>query len=358
MPAHHRYPRLRKPSILIAIIFSAAILIGASFSLVAASSPPEKGVNALQETLETPPSPLDTVEPPVSTPTPTSGWVPTATVTQPGVFTPTLAFTPTPTPTLAIVFTPTLSVTPGAAITATPALTVTAGPTVTLAPTDIPPLLLSPAITVTVYLPGVYDPGPTVPLARTLFCASPGRSIPDNNSAGINSQITINDNRFIADLDAQLNIVHTWVGDISVQLRHDETGRSITLIDRPGYPANDQGCSGNNIKSILDDEMSTQAENKCAGSPAAVAGSYLPKEVLSAFDGDLLTGTWTLTVADNSRLDTGSLSSWCLLASVSPNPPPTPPPPPPPNLPNSRNHSQRHRPITGVALGLRNPLRR
>src|SRR5690606_11005902 len=37
---------------------------------------------------------------------------------------------------------------------------------------------------------------------------------------------------------------------------------------------------------------------------------------LSAFDGEDLSGTWTLNISDNALGDTGALTEWCLVAEL------------------------------------------
>jgi subtilisin-like proprotein convertase family protein len=166
-----------------------------------------------------------------------------------------------------------------------------------------------------------------------LFCDSFNNSIaiPDNNPGGIIDTIQIADTRIIVDLDVVLNIKHTWVGDLVARLTHVESGKSIDLIHRPGVPASDQGCWNNNVAAILDDDISSGVEGKCASEPAAISGIYIPNQALSVFDGDSIAGSWQLNVSDNSINDTGSLNGWCVVGKISTygqTPPPPPPPPP------------------------------
>ena len=196
-------------------------------------------------------------------------------------------------------------------------------------------------------------PPPAGPLPKTLFCSSPSVNIPDNNQGGISNTITIDDPRFISDIDIRLNIDHTWVGDLTVTLSHAETGRSIQLIDRPGSsPGGDSdGCSLNNIKAILDDDISLPVENECSLSPvatsvydyieAAVAGTYIPEQALSTFDTEPISGNWTLKVVDNEPFDHGKMNQWCLAAELIDTPIVAPTPPPPDGLPKQAQ-------ITGV----------
>ena len=137
----------------------------------------------------------------------------------------------------------------------------------------------------------------------------------------------------IMDMDVTLDINHTWVGDLKLKLTHHETDRTITLIDRPGYPASDYGCSYDNIRTFLDDEISSSVANKCASSPAAISGIFIPETSLNIFDQQAVTGNWTLNISDRSPNDTGRFNQWCLVASISPAPEPPTPTPDPPSFP-------------------------
>lgn len=203
-------------------------------------------------------------------------------------------------------------------------------------------------------MPVIYqppDPTPIPPepgvLQKTLICSSPGKSIPDNNQAGISSIININDPGFIADLDVRLDINHSWVGDLAITLRHEETGKAIELLHRPGSPpgTNEEGCQRNNVKSILDDDVSLPVEDQCSSYPAAagvgdfieaaIAGTYLPNQPLATFNDEQVNGIWSLTVADLNTADTGRLNQWCLAFELISSPGAGENPPPPTGLPRS-----------------------
>jgi uncharacterized protein YvpB len=187
----------------------------------------------------------------------------------------------------------------------------------------------------------ISNPAPTPipydPPVKVLFCdtfSSP-RFIPDNNEAGINDSITINDPRQLVDLDVFVDIPHGRVGDLNIQLTHVLTGQTANLIHRPGRQSGGYGCLNADINAILDDEISSAVENKCASSPAAISGIYIPNQPLSQFDGDGISGEWRLNVSDHAAGATGNLRAWCMLASISANPAPPQPTPPPPVLPSS-----------------------
>jgi len=185
----------------------------------------------------------------------------------------------------------------------------------------------------TVLTPPVY-----VPSRTGLFCDSLPYSfpIPDNSRDGVKDTINIFEPTYITDLDVALDIRHSWIGDLVVTLTHHDTGKMVILLDRPGYPANPLGCDRDNIDTFLDDQITLPAENKCTGSPAAIAGIYLPAEPLSEFIGDSMQGSWTLTVYDVVSNSTGKLDGWCLIADTSPSPAPATPTPTVEPFPDSK----------------------
>ena len=161
-----------------------------------------------------------------------------------------------------------------------------------------------------------------VPASAVKFCSEPGASIviPDNDPAGASDSLVIQHGESIADLDLLLEIPHTWVGDLLVTLEHEETGTAVTVVDRPGVAP---GCSGNDLNLRLDDDATTTAEDDCMSGdnpqPAYLLGGiYRPGDpagnVLQAFAGQALAGTWTLAVSDNADQDEGTIDRWCLIA--------------------------------------------
>ena len=59
---------------------------------------------------------------------------------------------------------------------------------------------------------------------------------------------------YLTDLNVSLEVTHTWVGDLSFTLTHQDTGTSVTVFDRPGVPGSTYGCQNDNINATLDDE--------------------------------------------------------------------------------------------------------
>ncbi|MFN7115271.1 MAG: right-handed parallel beta-helix repeat-containing protein [Saprospiraceae bacterium] len=110
-----------------------------------------------------------------------------------------------------------------------------------------------------------------------------------------------------------LNINHTWVGDLDVTLKAPNNV-SIRLIDQPGIPVSTFGCSGDNIAVDLDDQAAAaNLENTCNVTPPAISGSFKPVDAFAAFNGIDPNGTWTLTIVDNYTAgDNGTLQAWSI----------------------------------------------
>jgi subtilisin-like proprotein convertase family protein len=108
-------------------------------------------------------------------------------------------------------------------------------------------------------------------------------SIPDNNPAGITSTINVTDDITITDLTVEVNITHTFIGDLIVQLVGPD-GAAVTLHNRTG---------GAN-----DDLHETYAVPDFLGLSSA--------------------GAWQLVVSDNAGIDLGTLDDWTLNVTGAP----------------------------------------
>jgi subtilisin-like proprotein convertase family protein len=150
-----------------------------------------------------------------------------------------------------------------------------------------------------------------------LLCSSPNVAIPDNNPAGVTNDLIVGNSGSIDDLNVSVDMTHTWVGDVIFTLQHVDTGTTVTFYDRPGVPASTFGCSGDNVDASLDDEAATPVEDECGAGVPAIAGSFIPNNPLSAFDGEDLAGTWRITASDLAGGDTGTLNTWCIDAGTS-----------------------------------------
>ena len=172
------------------------------------------------------------------------------------------------------------------------------------------------------------EPTPTTPTATpppvdgTMICSSGPVSIVDGGqtSSTVNASNAAN----ITDLNISIAAEHSWVGDLSFTLTHNDSGTSVVLLDQPGVPASQWGCDGSNINATFDDQAGNSAENECASQAPAIDGSFQAVDALSAFDGEALAGNWTLTINDAVDEDSGTVTEWCIIATVDDGPEPTP----------------------------------
>lgn len=107
-----------------------------------------------------------------------------------------------------------------------------------------------------------------------------------------------------------LNINHTWVGDLRVELT-SPAGTTITIFANPGGG----DCDGNNVQLGFDDEATsayTVFDQTCNNTNPSISGDFQPLEPLSTFNGEPANGIWTLTVNDDVNQDGGELLSWGL----------------------------------------------
>jgi Zn-dependent metalloprotease len=119
--------------------------------------------------------------------------------------------------------------------------------------------------------------------------ATPNAEIKDLSTT--TSKITLGEDVTIDKLNLNLDLAHTYRGDLKVTLT-SPSGKSAVISDRAGGGADD-------LKGSFD---------------------------LAQFAGEKTAGEWTLTVEDKAKRDTGTLKSWSLTATAKPELPPPPPP--------------------------------
>ncbi len=150
------------------------------------------------------------------------------------------------------------------------------------------------------------------------YCATPNLAIPDNGAA-VTTSIVVPAGGNILDLDLYIRGNHTWVGDVTFGLSKDG-GANQLHFNRPGVPGSTFGCSSNGPDITLDDESGVPVESACPTND--FVGTFSPNVPLSFFDGQSISGTWTLSADDNAGGDSGSLLEWCLLPTVEVDPMP------------------------------------
>lgn len=114
--------------------------------------------------------------------------------------------------------------------------------------------------------------------------------IPDNDPVGASSVITVADDLTIFGTSADVDITHTWSGDLVLTLKSAQ-GSEVTLQSNQG------GSDDDIVKTFTS----------------------------SAFNGEVATGDWTLHVVDTAGADVGNINGWSLtfsaIGEVSPQPP-------------------------------------
>lgn len=115
-------------------------------------------------------------------------------------------------------------------------------------------------------------------------------AIPDNDPQGAYSVINVADDLTIFGTAADVNITHTWSGDLV-----------LTLISAQGTEVTLQSNQG--------------------GSEDDIVKTY----TTAAFNGEVATGDWTLKVVDTAAADIGNINGWSItfsaIGEVSPQPP-------------------------------------
>jgi len=146
---------------------------------------------------------------------------------------------------------------------------------------------------------------------KRYFCTDLPVAIPDNNAAGVTSNITVTDTNVITDVDITFNIFHPAVYDIDMSLLAPVL---INLIS-------DNGSTGNDYLDVtLDDEAASTLPTSSTLAP--FTGSWKPEDgLLSLLDGSSAAGTYTLKVADDAVNYRGTFDSWSLLLSSDTFPP-------------------------------------
>jgi hypothetical protein len=102
-------------------------------------------------------------------------------------------------------------------------------------------------------------------------------AIPDNSPSGAVSVIDVAEPAVIGALSVDVDITHTYVGDLKVVLTHN--GTEAVLWNREG------------------------------GSDDDIQQTFKPED----FTGMDAAGTWTLHVVDEASIDTGALNSWAIV---------------------------------------------
>jgi subtilisin-like proprotein convertase family protein len=115
----------------------------------------------------------------------------------------------------------------------------------------------------------------------------------------------------VASLEVNLDIQHTYVGDLSARLLSPE-GTEISLFGR----INGGSCGGENMLVTFTDAAELTQDDfleTCNGGAISTEGTFQSAEPLATFQGEPGAGIWTLIVNDNADFDGGSINGFNIL---------------------------------------------
>jgi MYXO-CTERM domain-containing protein len=118
-----------------------------------------------------------------------------------------------------------------------------------------------------------------------------------------------------------LDVLHTWVGDLEITLTHADSATTVTLVDRPGVPESAFG-NGDDLNGLYSFQDGFAPLPDASGAGIIAEGVYglEPGNSLDSFLGLDMHGTWTLEITDNALGDTGELFGWEIIMSSVPAP--------------------------------------
>jgi subtilisin-like proprotein convertase family protein len=135
----------------------------------------------------------------------------------------------------------------------------------------------------------------------------------------VTSTLNFTVNGSTTDVDiSNLNITHTWEGDVEISLSRPAGALVLIMGDCGGSDDNfvnvtftDEGVAPNCVSNGI------AATGPLRGAPNGVPSAT----VMTAFDGIMSGGIWTMSIFDDFSGDVGTLTSWSITAD---GPPPLP----------------------------------
>lgn len=125
--------------------------------------------------------------------------------------------------------------------------------------------------------------------------------ISDGAGATYTSTINMVDNIPVVDVNVTIDIVHTWISDLTISLK-SPAGTTVVLTSNNGGSGDDYSVT------VFDDDATTPIT---AGAPP-FNGAFQPEEPLSTFNGESVQGDWILTVEDGYFFDGGLINDFTL----------------------------------------------
>jgi len=132
--------------------------------------------------------------------------------------------------------------------------------------------------------------------------------IPDKDM--VISELEVSEFGQIIDLNVKVTITHGYAANLDVFLIAPDGARVELFTDVGGF-------GSDFIDTVLDD----QAAESVKDGRTPFTGSYRPEGSLDDLIGIDIHGTWALEVTDDWSGDTGTVESWCLIATLQPKEP-------------------------------------
>jgi hypothetical protein len=163
-----------------------------------------------------------------------------------------------------------------------------------------------------------------VPLVVGLFPASgtsfsvsaTGPQLPDNNAAGVNVDFVFNDPGIFINAAGNnvtftlTNFSHTWAGDITATLTHVDSGLSTTIMNRPGGGTFGSSADFSTANTYSFNDGFPNPIQSLPSVPSPIPSTnFSPALPFAVFNGDSVSGTWRLNIADNAAGDTSN-ANW------------------------------------------------
>lgn len=117
---------------------------------------------------------------------------------------------------------------------------------------------------------------------RKVYAFETATLIPDNDPAGVYMDLNVEDDFEAKSVKLQLDIEHTYVGDLYIELAHED-GFSVTIREKG------TGGSAHDINELID---------------------------VPELAGKTIGGEWSLMVSDNARIDEGTVKRWALVVEA------------------------------------------
>ncbi len=139
-----------------------------------------------------------------------------------------------------------------------------------------------------------------------VFINTTSTPVVDNGTMTSTIAVPLQGGATINDLNVYVNVTHTWVSDVRLSLK-SPANTTVNLIATGLCTDQDN----------IDLEFDQTGVNGAVGSSCPLTNKFvIPAASLAGFNGQLLEGTWTLTVQDVVAQDEGTLNSWCLIPTL------------------------------------------